>query len=764
MTKFDYKENGEKKPIYFFLSILAVIVIVTLISFTWHSFAISNPQFEFSLVEYNDVVTVDDVCFRVEQNSTRLNNKIETLYVKVNDSIVYTEDVNLLKNMQKEICVPNAFFDKENNLVRTTLFSRELFFNVEKVDSFELVERDLEINSFSKLNGREAELDFYIKNLKNKKEAVSIYLNDNLVRRTFYEDGNNSETIALVNGENNLRIEFGDIVEENFVNNVVPIGSNLILGILIMAFSLFVLITTVYSKREFLENLIFSISTFFIIMMILFFVLNYTGLLSEISFVFLFLLINIIIFVLFKPYFKIPEINLRLPNSFEFFLILFLLATLLFNLITPTNVSFWTSFYERQSETIFEIEGIPFNDLLSEFGEKPFAYVSSYFFVNSGISFLIGDFSTTGFALLMFFANTLLFLSSINFFNKLNKSYNKALLTVMLMLLGGFILGDIFFNIRHVIAIALMFVSLSMFFDKSKFAFILAAFAIWVQPPIIITIALVSFILINQPLFSKIKYYIYSLIIGLIIALPTLLIHGIPTQAKSTTWGYLFGMPWYGVVVDLLAQLIFFFIIMLGVNKFNPKLTDSSKKVLLFLGLLIIVQLFISYRVNTAVIIIFSFIAVKLFPTNYLNKFEVRHLLFVIFLGGSIFASSVLLNYVVPDFAISSTDHLELITSTNDHIMNAPALGHYTAYFSNRLIMSDLAVEYASGEKIDTSFNFFENPDRNILDKYNIDYIFNKKYLIETQPVGSVERAEPIEFTIVDKVYDNGVFFIHYVN
>lgn len=752
-------EKIEENWFSLFLKIFFILLIVALISFNWHNFPIQNNQFSLSLVDYDKLVTKDDVCFSLSTYSKNLGFNEETLLIKVNEKIVNSEVIEF--NNKYVFCIENSYFDKNTNIVKSSILGRSVFFNVEKVEAYNLVDSEIKLNNFEKLNEREAKINFYIKNLENRREPVKIYRNEELIRNTFYEDGNNFEIIYLVSGENNFKIEFRGEEENFIINNNALINSNLLIGLIIITFSLFVLFTSVYSRKEILENIIYSISTFFIILMVLFFVLNYTGFLGDLVFLISFLIINIMILFLFKPYFKIPEFNLRKPNSFEIFLLLFLLATLLFNLFTPSNVSFWTSFYERQSETIYNLEQIPINDQLSEFGEKPFGYVSAYFFVNTGISFLIGDFSNTSFALIMFLANSLLFLSGINLFSKLNKNYLKGVLTVMLLILGGFILGDVFFNIRHVIAIALMFFSLSMLFDKNRFAFIPAAFAIWVQPPVIISIALISFILIDTPLIKKLKFWLYSLIVGLIIAVPTLLIHGIPIQAKPTVWGYLFGMPWYGVFVDLLAQLIFFFIIFLGLTKFNPKINDSSKKVLLFLGLLIIFQLFITYRVNTAVIIIFSYIGVKLLPTNLLNKFEIRHLLFVIFVGGSLFGALVLLGYTVPDYAVSSAENLELISSSEDRILNAPALGHYIAYFSNKKILNDLAVEYSDEQKIVDSYNFFLDKNLNILNKYNIDYVFSRDDFIETMPVGSPLLGEKLNFYSMDKIYDNGEFFIH---
>ncbi len=760
-------ENQQRKKqfVLFFITIFIILLAISLLALSWHSMPIKNPQFSLTLESYDSVVTTEDVCFKVFFDSENLDEKREDLLIKVNDAIVFTEEFDISKKSSKEFCLENKFFSEIDNIVELDTFSRSIFFHVGRIDSYKLIEQQIRIISFEKVDDYSAKLSFEITNKLEEKEPVYIYLNDSLVRRAFFEDGNHEELISIVEGTNKIKTSFYGGEETTLLENIVSLKSNLIIGLLIIAFLLFVLITCVFSNKEFLENIVSSILTFLTILIIVGFILNYSGLLSSISFSVFTFFISLVLLMVFKGRMKLPRISFNLKDHFTLFLLIFFLIVLLFNIVTPTNVSFWTSFYERQSETVFENNGVPLLDSFTHFGEKPYGYLSAYFFAESGISFLFGDFNEISFAILLVLANLALFFSAMIFFEKIGLTKTKAKLVVMLMLIGGFLLGDVFFNERHIIALALMFVSLTMLVDKKKLAIIPAGIAMWFQLPIIITIILVSFVLTQTKIKFKplLKYWIGTAIIGLIFYIPTFLLYGLPTQAKPTTWGYLFGMPWYGVIVDLLAQIIFFFVIMLPITGFKPRVNSFTKKVLILLAILILVQLFITYRVNIATTIIFSFIGVYLFPSNFLRKKEIKHLIFIIFVIGALFASSVLLNYVVPDFAISSADDLALMSSSEAHILNAPALGHYTAYFSQRKILADLAVEYADAGKIDDAFFFFEKEDQNILKKYDIDFVYNQKFLIETQPVGSVERKEPIEFTFLNKVYDNGVFFIHSV-
>ncbi len=755
------KNSSFSLSIKFFVLIAIILSIVFVVSLGWHSFPIENPQFALSLKSYDTEITGKDACFSLYLDSQNLSNTQKNLVVKINDEIVKSQKLVLPAEKEKDICLENSLFASGENLVQIDAFSRSVFFHVEKKPVIDLVQPKIELLSFTQKNEYSADVNFFIVNPANKVVPLEIFLNGEKIRETFFPDGEHSETVSLVAGENKIKLSFIGEEKESQINNVIPLKSNPFIGIVILSLLFFVLITFVFSKKDLIENIVFSIGVFFVILMIIFFVLNYLGILSNLSFISLFIIITILAAVIFRKNFSIPEIKLSLPDRFTFFLGLFLIVILLFNFITPTNVSFWTSFYERQSQTVYQENIVPFFDEYTHFGEKPYGYLSGYFFVNAGISYLLGEQTESAFAIIMFLANLSLFLSAIVFFRKIGFDNYKSKLVVMLLLIGGFLLGDVFFNERHIIALALMFISLIMLFDKKKYAFVFAGAAMWVQPPIAITFIIISFALINQKFKYLIKYWIFSGIIGLVFFIPTFVLYGLPTQAKPTTWGYLFGMPWYGVAVDLLAQLIFFFAIMLPLVSLKPTLDNFSKKLVAIVFVLVLIELFVSYRVNVATTILFSIAGVYLLPKNILNEKVARHLLLIIFIGGTLFASSILLNFVVPDYAISSTTFLTEHTPSEARFLVEPALGHYTIYFSHRKVMADLAVEYSNAQLIDESFYFLENGDKSILEKNNIDYVFNRATFIETQPVGSVERDKPIEFTFLDKIYDNSVFFVH---
>jgi hypothetical protein len=761
----DFQVN--KKAIFLFIIILGAILLPIILQQTWHSFSITDQIAAFSLESYDQEVYDNNACFVALMDTQKIDYVRTMFLVKLNKQIIYSEEVILPEKNNFYFCIPNNLLVDGNNFVEAELYFKTVFFNVEKIsgesdkNNFSN-ETIVQINGFEKINDSKGVVEFTLSTNQSTQEKTDFYVNNEKVLSAFISNGTNSEIIELQGGENKIKIIHGETSDEYLFENIISWKSNILFGLIILSLLIFSLFGFAFGSNEIYERIALTLVSALSIIMVVLFLLNSINQLSEITFILFILVISIAIIYFFKEKFSVPKIKIRKPDHFETFLILLLLSTLLFNIITPTNVSFWTSFYERQSETIFENMSIPFNDEFTHFGEKPFGYMSGYFLISSGTAILFGESGELIFSIIMFISNIALVLSAIVFFKKIGMNKEQSLLTVMLMLLGGFILGDIFFNVRHVISLALSFVSMSLFIDKKlNFAVVVAGLAIFVQTPVIIFIALVTFALSKQKLMDYAKYFIGSSAIGLSFFVPVFIAHGPLTQAKAATWGYFFGMPFYGVAVDLLAQFIFFFLILIPIIKLKPSFDSVSKRVFIAVIILIFVQLFISYRVNVATIIIFSFLCVYLFPKELLKKFETKHFIFVIFIFGLFISINVLLNYVVPDYALHPVEYIKFNTSTESRFLVEPALGHYTAHFAKRKMSTDLAVEYADQELIDDSFAFLMEKDESLLSKHNIDYVFNRAKYIETQPVGSQELDKPIEFEFMDKIYDNGIFYIH---
>ncbi len=760
-----------------FLIIFFVLSLIVLVSFAWHFFAIQNPIIELSLEKYDNIVTTNDACFVSKISTENVDPKKVDFVISLNDSVITSKKIVIGSEKESNTranellvddCISNSLLKEGDNFVEINTYSRNIFFNVKKQNNILLSSPSVEIVSITKKTDEKAIVKVSITNDGATKEKANILVNEVIVKESFFENGVFEETIPISEGTNKVVVFFAGAEKSISLENEISLKSNILFGLGLIALFFFVCMSFVFSKKQFNENILFSILSLFIVLSIIFFLLNYLGvlvgisLLSNISFISFFCILILSLAIIFRENFSLPKIVLPKKDYFTIFLAIVLLAIFLFNIITPTYVSFWTSFYERQSRDIYELNSVPLLDEYTHFGEKPYGYLSAYFFVDVGLSYIFGDQSSTVFAIILVLANLAFFISATRFFKKLGFSDTKSKITLALLILSGFMFGDIFFNVRHIIALALIFTSLSFFFDKKDFkAILLSGVGMFLQAPVILITSIIAFVLCKRNKIDFLKFLIGSVIVGALFYIPTFILVGLPTQAQTTTWGYLFGMPWYGVAVDLLSPILFFLIIMLPLNNFKLKLNPFSKRLLILFGILLFIQLFVSYRINIATATIFCFIGVYFVPENILEKKEVRHLLFLLFTGGLILASTVLLNYVVPDYSIGAAEYMKTNTPSDARILNEPALGHYLVLFADKKIMSDLAVEYADGNLIDQSFNFLQKKDPKIISENKIDYVFNRAMFIETQPVGSVEGKEKIEFYFLDKIYDNGVYFVH---
>jgi 4-amino-4-deoxy-L-arabinose transferase-like glycosyltransferase len=224
-------------------------------------------------------------------------------------------------------------------------------------------------------------------------------------------------------------------------------------------------------------------------------------------------------------------------------------------------------------------------------------------------------------------------------------------------------------------------------------------------------------------------------------------------------------MPFYGVMVDLFVFIIFFLLIILPLflnGKLNlPRERTQICILLVLAAVLVLVQLFITYRVNVSTTLVLAVLAVLLFPREILETKFVSHVLSVLFVMGIAIAFSVVFAYSLPTAAQSTYGFIKFNTPQESNILADPALGHSLIYFAERKTLSDLAVEYAYEGMIDDSYKFLETRDISILGKYGINYVVNRSNYIEEQPVGSPYHDEKIEFEKLDKIYSNGTFYVH---
>ena len=590
----------------------------------------------------------------------------------------------------------------------------------------------------------------------------------------YLKDGDNTVFINL--GEDRLfyHTEKGDKKENYFVsthNQNTPnqdgsFKSNLILGMIIISILLIVLFFGAFQKSELIERTAFTGTSFFVLISVPAFLLLALNIFSIELFFGLLIILTALIAFRFKNNFGKTVLKMVKPIPFELVLLGFILfASLGFHFFTENNVSYWTSYYERQGNNLADSMNLPFNDQYSELGTKPYSY-TGYFFINSGMQWLLNIPANNLFPITTLLAGLMLLASLIYFFREIGIEKKVSYLAILLLFMSGFIFGDIVFNIRHSIGYSFMILALALLIKGKKWLpGLFLGFAGFVQPPLVVLFFLASVVLFRtKKLTATIRETILAGLITALFYLPTFLRHGLITQAKSNIWGYNFGMPFPGVILDLLAILLFslFFLVPMIYSK-KIKIDSDSQKLIAGIIVLMVIQSFITYRVNIITALVFSVLIARLFPVKLLEKDFVQHALSILLIFGLATTFTTMTFFSTPITELAVADYVKENTSYEANFLVEPSLGHSIIYLTERKVLSDLAVEYASGEKIDDSFNFLKTKNLDILDKYDIQYVINRSIFIDEKPVGGNIQPRKIEFENMNKIYSNSVFYVHEV-
>lgn len=540
------------------------------------------------------------------------------------------------------------------------------------------------------------------------------------------------------------------------------------LGLLLIVFSIAIFALFVFSSHNLLEKSALSLAFSVILAMAIAFALSLFSALNAFNFAAAFLLANIAIAIasIRKLKLNYEKLNWKNLHALEVFAIIFIIAgALFFNVFTQNHLSYWTSFYERESELIASAHGIPLTDPLSYLGEKPFGFMSGYFFINSGFSFITGLQGLGNFALLSAFAKIFFLISALFFFSALGFSRNKRILAFILACFAAFMLADLMFNVRHIFAYSLFLLGIGMLIKNKGFAIpgILIGFAAFVQTPLLIMFPFAYWLICSKPQIKALaKSFVVACAIALALFVPILLNVGLPYQARPEKWGYLTGMPLYGILVDLLAPIVFFLIFFApDAIRRQLKLNSYSKKLALVVVLGILIEIFISYRFNIITAILFAAFLAEIFPEDKLKEKITQRALCALFAVGIAAALFAIAGFSAPIQATNAADFLAEFTAQDSKVLADQQLGHTITYFGNRKVLADLAVEYASQEKLDDEAEFLRTKDYSILEKYGIDYVFAPAKWLNEDVIENVYLNGPLEFGELDKIYANEEFFIH---
>ena len=760
-------------------ALLVAIVFLMLFAsyfatFGWASLSIKENIMALQLESFDKKVAVgSDACFTLALESNLGRKIIADYTIKIGDTLVKQEKIDVGITQVLEACVPASALVSGDNRIEINIRNITTFFHVEVVDELSTITPEIRLEVIEE----KLRIDV-TNNPQNSYEPIEIFVNGSLDHKIYFSGGGHSsiETLELQNGSNEVIVKFLGEQKNISIEKEQGFEMNPIIGFLLIAILIGTFFILVFPTQPFLERVSFSILSFFATIMLVVLALDVLGLLSAFSFVSLIFVVTFALILLFRKNFS-KSIEISKNFSLKLFLqkvsplaillvLVVIFASLFYHFLTPSYFSIFTSFYERQAGFIALSENIPLTDPFSFLGTKPFGYLSGYFFINAGISWLTGITTMQSFAVIALLSQTALLSLAVLFFRSLKITGKKSYLGAILLLLGVFVFSDLLFNIRHVVANSFLLASLVLLKrNQPVLSAGLLALGSFVQPPIFLMFIALSIIVVEwkKEWLNFLKATLIGAIALILLFVPTFLRSGLPTQAKPEIWGYLWSIPIYGLLLDFLSIFIFIavFIIPLLILR-KTRLDGFAKKAIVVLVLFMAVQLFISYRINVVNSIVLAILIAHVFPKRLLEIRFTEYTLGVLF-AVILFAMAMLsvAFYPLHPTGTHAFNFVKENTSTEANFLVEPYLGHPFILVAQRKASADLAVEYASEEMINDSYRFLKEKDNEILKKYEIDFIVNRSIFLDEKPVGDNFYPEIIEFFDHDKIYANEIFFIH---
>jgi hypothetical protein len=764
-----------------FLVIMLLFIFLSLaiiIPNYWGSFPLNRNPFTSMYFDDYDKVVYDneDFCFSFDldiQSQPIFRNNIAIL---INNEVQEFEKVFFSdKNYVSRIVSYNYCYDSNllvpgNNKVTAMLGTEKLFFNIERKEG-----QRKETNflfDVKDINSEGIAFNFTIENF-NRFEPIEIYLNGELEKKVYPVEGRNNffEKINYSEGENVITLKFRDEkVSEKFTPTI-QTKMNPFLGLVLFLVGIFVFSFMVFSEEDYFRKLALSFASLFVFLISIAFLLNALSILSLTSFISLYIISLIVLAIVFRNKLDFNKIDLSFLNELKnplIFLVLFaaIALPLFFNVFTVSNYSYWNVYYERQANELSENFSLPIMDETSYFG-RPMAFIPGYFFFDASISWLFGLNETALFGILLVLGNLFFLLALFAFSKSFNFSLTKAALFYIFMWMENFIRGALFVSPRHAISLALFLIAMMLLIEHRKkiLSGIIIGFCGFVQAPLLVAFPILYLIITKK---IKLKKMLPVLIIGAItfaiLFIPNLLNFGMLSQAEKSTWGYLINYDLLNVFLDLGPLLVFFVLFILpDIIKKNFKWTTYKTKLFIFAILGILFQLFVSYRWN-----IFNTINISLFllfalPESTINKKSfLRLFAILILLVGLVMSSGINLSQIT-NYQTTAFDFVLENGSSQDRVLNDPLFGHSLAFFTDKPIMADLAVEYAPEGQLFDTYNFLEDKNYLVIKEYSIEWVVNQSLVVNTQAFGSVIQPDFVEFDKLDKVFTNSFFYVHWV-
>lgn len=698
------------------------------------------------------------------------------LVIFANDSVldfqkVFFSDENYYSRVVNyNYCFDENVLSNGNNTIKAMLGTEKVFFNIEKKQGIR--KETTFLMDFKDVNNEGVSFSLLLENF-DKFEPISIFVNGELDHKVYPVEGRNNfiEKLSFDEGNNLITLQFRDkeISKEYF--HTAPVTINPFLGLILFLIGFFVFVGFVFSEEDYIRKFALSFTSLFVLLIAISFALNVLNFLSLVSFFALYIVSILIIAFVFRHNFKLTELNLsflsHLKNPLLFLIIFAAIALpLVFNVFTVSNYSYWNVYYERQSASLAENFSLPLEDEISYFG-RPLAFIPGYFFFDASISWLFGLDGAILFGLLLCLANLFFLITLFSFCKAFNFSMNKAALFYIFMWMENFVRGALFVSPRHAFSLGLFLIAMMLLLEYRKkiLAGLTIAFCGFVQTPLLVAFPILYLIIAKKIKWKELIFVMaIAVVTFLILYLPNFLNFGMLSQADKGAWGYLINYDLLNIFLDLGPLLVFFVLFILpDILRKDFKWTSYRIKLLVFAIIGLLFQLFVSYRWN-----IFNTINIALFlvialPEKVVSqKYFLRLFAILILLIGLVMSAGINLSQIT-NYQTTALDFINENSSTNDRLLNDPLFGHSLAFFTQRPIMSDLAVEYAPQSQLDETYNFLEDSNYEVLKKYDIKWTYSQSLVVNTQAFGSKVLDDFLEFEKIDKVFTNSFFYVHWV-
>lgn len=650
------------------------------------------------------------------------------------------------------ICVPESFLSSSDNIVDVIFGSQDLFFHVVKVNQDPLNATSSAINTLGSSNST---VSFEFRNGEDKGISVlfSLFV-DGKLDHSFREEVSPKEVRTFsephrLQGDN-VKVRLATPFETEFTEHPEPSLLTMFLVSLLSLILPGLLICSKFFKfREFSGFLALSVAASIVITVFVSWVLNFLGMTSILSNV---LILITLILLVYPRQFNFPKGD----NKVLGLIALFVLFSIASQFAMPSHDSMWSVYYERQVDAVYYNGGIPQQDTLSYLG-RPFTFTPGYMLLRASFSWLSSTIPEQSFFVFqvlgnVFFASSVIFLCK-----KLNLKLTESAIVLMFLYSSAFIFGWAIVSLLHLFGFSLLLLSLALVLGEDKHpiaSVILLGFASIFHASFLFGYPLLLFALMKDVKWGRI--IAYTLLGGLIfLALYSFVIlnFGLPTEIEQKNWGYFIT----GSVIDLgtnsvgLMSLAVLPALLFGFKK--------ERKLVLLSLILIVIFLFVTYRVNIFLSVIVAMLFVRVFNSKQM---------LALFL---LFVASALVNYQIYQGLIGAEKldpftYIDLNTKLDSKLLLEPLYGHTSNYFAKRESLADLYVEYASDEKYIDEVNFIASWDKggdlSILNKWNITYVINEKRSRAIAVNTYIMPRKEITFANLDKVYDNGFIDIHY--